>query len=56
MKRYRLGCIGAELEFWVANIRNAWWGRAVKRELQLSMYEALCDCVVTTNPERLHII
>lgn len=52
----RPGFIFAELEFWVANIRNAWWGRAVKRELQLSMYEALCDCVVTTNPERLHII
>jgi len=28
----------------------------VKRELQLSMYEALRDLVITTNPKRLHII
>ena len=50
------GFIFAELEFGVANIRKARWGRAVKRELQLSMYEALCDCVVTANPGGLHII
>jgi hypothetical protein len=56
MKCCKLGFIGAELEFWVADTRKARWRRAVKRKVQLSMCEALRDLVITTNPKRLHII
>ena len=48
--------MGAELEFVVAGVWNAWGAGGKKSKVQLSMCEALRDLVITTNPKRLHII